>query len=179
MAKKRLRKISISWERAREIFDYNPITGIVTWKNPIRKRGPRINPGDRAGTCHSKNGRRTISVEGVSYFESRFIWFWMTGRDPGHLKVDHRDGDPSNGKWDNLRLATSKQNNANKKSCHSSTGYKGVVRLVSPTGLVRYMAQIGYDYRNYYLGKFATPKEAHERYMQEAKKLFGEFYCES
>jgi len=85
--------------------------------------------------------------------------------------IDHRDGDPSNNRWNNLRRATPSQNNANRRlQQNNAWGLKGVSRHRS-----RWRASIRKDRRTHHLGVFSTPQAAHAAYVAAARKLFGEF----
>ena len=85
--------------------------------------------------------------------------------------IDHRDGDPSNNRWTNLRSATRSQNSANKRLYRSNAcGLKGVCRERSG-----WRATIYKNGRRRHLGNFPTPQEAHAAYVKAARKLFGEF----
>ena len=50
MGTQKVGKIRISHKRAREAFDYNPETGIVTWKIVPKYRSGKIKIDDRAGS---------------------------------------------------------------------------------------------------------------------------------
>ena len=87
--------------------------------------------------------------------------------------IDHRDGNITNNRWNNLRRATASQNNANRRRPrHNTSGYKGV-SFRRDSG--KWSATIGRDGKIIHLGIFATPQEAHEVYVKAARKLFGEF----
>ena len=91
----------------------------------------------------------------------------------GRPTIDHRDGDGTNNRWNNLRRASQSQNNANRRRPRSNTsGFKGVSRC-RRTG--KWIAVIGKRGRMIYLGKFSTPQAAHAAYVAAARKLYGEF----
>lgn len=170
----RVGKITISHKRAREAFDYDLDTGWVTWRIVPKHRRSVIKLGDRAGSLGRK-GYRWIYIDGQSFQEHRFIWFWMTGRSPS-VEIDHKDRNKANNKWDNLRLATNFEQQANKVYRPNRHGYKGVHARLLASGVTKYWADICKDGIHYYLGFFPTALSAHQRYVQEAKKLPGEFY---
>jgi hypothetical protein len=86
--------------------------------------------------------------------------------------IDHRDGDRSNNRWDNLRRATASQNCANRRlPRNNKCGFKGVTRTESR----RWRAGIHKNGRRRQLGIFSTPQAAHAVYVAAAHKLFGQF----
>lgn len=155
-------------------MDYNPQTGWLTWR---RRRQPNIEAGARAGWGHHK-GYRGITINGKNYSEHRLIWYWMTGENP-LLEVDHVDGDRANNRWSNLRLATGVQNAANSRyrKRTNQTGLLGVAVVRYKSGIF-YRAQITHDRNHRVFGKFLTPEEAHSAYVEEARKLRGDYYCD-
>jgi HNH endonuclease/AP2 domain len=117
------------------------------------------------------DGYRRITIKGRIYQAHQLAWLYMTGKWCSRV-IDHRDGDPSNNRWANLRRATISQNNANRRiHRNNKCGFKGVVR----NHIGRWCAAIYKDGRRYHLGSFATPEEAHAAYVAAARKLFGEF----
>lgn len=86
------------------------------------------------------------------------------------IDVDHEDLNGLNNLRTNLRLATRAQNQANTRSRKRkyALDFKGVYQA---PGAHSYQANIGKDYRNYYLGSFKTPEEAAWMYDQWAIQL--------
>lgn len=144
-------------------IDYNPITGVAVWRTTI---GRRIK--DRQVGYIDCDGYWSFGFRGGKYKLHRAIWFYMTGSWENGL-IDHRDTDPTNNKWVNLRLATFQQNNANRRQS-SSTGYKGVFRIKD-----KYRASIGFNNVVYNLGHYDSAEEASSVYKAKAIELFGEF----
>ena len=90
----------------------------------------------------------------------------------GRPMIDHRDGNPANNRWSNLRLATHSQNNANRRRPrHNTSGFKGVSfdRRVG-----KWKATICKEGHTMCLGWFDTPQAAHKAYVKAARMLFGE-----
>jgi len=85
--------------------------------------------------------------------------------------VDHIDMDKLNNHRSNLRLASSSQNHCNvgKRSSNTS-GYKGVIFQAG-----KWVAQMAYQGKSIYLGRFDTPEAAAHAYNEQALKLHGEF----
>jgi len=92
-------------------------------------------------------------------------------------QIDHRDGNPSNNAWANIRQATQAQNQRN-RGMHKSNrvGLKGVkerTRDGRPTG--KFRACIRVDNKQRWLGTFDTPEMAYAAYVQAVKKHYGPF----
>ena len=86
--------------------------------------------------------------------------------------VDHINRIPWDNRKENLRIATTGQNSANKGPyATNKSGYKGVA--VFNKG--RWTAQITVNYRKIHLGVFDDPKEAAMVYNEAAIKYFGEY----
>ena len=150
--------------RLRALLDYNCRTGEFRW----RKRVGSMKPGDLAGTL--VQGYRRITIDGREYPAHHLAWLYKKGNWCSQM-IDHRDLDPSNNRWTNLRRATRSQNNANRRvPPNNACGLKGV----SPDR-DRWRATIRKNRRRYHLGKFVTPQAAHAAYAKAARKLFGKF----
>lgn len=110
-------------EYLRECFDYNPETGVLTWKH--RPRGHfettrefinwnRKYDGKRAGRkSFGSRFYRHVSIDGTSYTEHRLIWFYCHGVRPVH-EIDHINRCRSDNRICNLRDVTSSENNRNR-----------------------------------------------------------------
>lgn len=140
---------TVSAEKVRELFDYDPLTGVLTRK--VRTSN-RIKAGDIAGYTHVR-GYRRVRFCGRNVLVHRVIWIWMTGSWPKD-QVDHEDGKTSRNVWSNLREATYEETPRN-KSLHKNnkSGHPGVYRR---TGKDRWIADITANGRRYYLGDFKT-----------------------
>lgn len=147
----------------RSVLYYDTDSG--EWTRLSSKRGDHV--GKRAGYTNKSDGRRYIKVKNKRYSESRLAWFYVKGTWPKR-DVEHRDGDKTNNKWKNFRLATRTQNQGNAKP---RVLLKGVTRV--RTG--KYTAQIQRNMCKMHLGTFDTAEEAHAAYAAAAKKVFGDF----
>lgn len=158
-----------------ELFSYDKEEGLLRWKNPSGRYG-RIPAGAVAGSTSNKEGYRYVSINGKLYRASRLIWLWVTG-EWSEEQIDHKDGNTSNDKWENLREATRSQNKANcgkYKRDKASCPLKGV-QAVQKKHSIRYRAVVTKDGVRRNLGNFDTPEEAHAAYLAASEELHGEF----
>lgn len=87
--------------------------------------------------------------------------------------VDHIDGNGLNNRRNNLREATKRQNNMNRRPIKTGTSrYKGVS---FDRRRKKWLAQIKYKGTNFNLGHYEHEKDAAQMYNKKAIELFGEF----
>jgi HNH endonuclease len=159
--------VPVCIERLQELLHYDPENGLFTWR-VTRKKCPI---GKRAGT-QRKDGYRLICIDGVSYLEGRLAWLYMTGEWPAH-EVDHRNLDPSDTAWDNLRAATRGQNECNKPLRSSNcSGCKGVRRANQKSGYEAYLCR---NNKHITLGTHPTVEAASLVRKIAAIAIYGEF----
>ena len=88
--------------------------------------------------------------------------------------VDHIDGNPSNNKWDNLRVCTAAQNQHNTKiRVDNKTGVKGV--CYKKFHKYPYIARLTYNKVRYNVGAFKTLEEAKQALESCRDKYHKEF----
>ena len=124
--------------------------------------------GSRADWKNHK-GYSRLRFNGREYAAHRLAWFIENGEWPS-MSIDHVNGIRSDNRIANLRLATTSQNQANRKTMNSLA--RGVT-LHRETG--KYQAQIMCSGRYHYLGLYPTVEEAHAAYSAKAIELFGEY----
>ena len=150
--------MQVTAERLREILDYDPATGVFTWRKT----------GKTAGYVDTK-GYRVIMIDGRGYKAHRLAWMNEHGNMP-EKQVDHINGNRSDNRSENLRLATHGQNRANSKPSAKS-GLKGVYAFTDG----RWQAQIRVDKRNRSLGLYDCIVAASIAYQIAADEVHGEF----
>lgn len=97
-------------EELKQVIDYDPLTGIFTWKSGLR--GNRA--GALAGSACGMHKLNYIKVNTVRYRADKLAIFYMTGKMPKH--VEHSDGDRKNDSYKNLIPCESKPRYAPKKA---------------------------------------------------------------
>ena len=169
-----------SVELLHECFDYDPETGVLAWKKrppqhfattTMWKRWNTRYAGKPAGLINH-NGYWLVAIDDRKYLAHRAIWKMTTGKEPP-LIIDHKDGNPANNRWSNLRAATALEQQWNRRlGKTNSSGFKGVCRHRS-----KWIAQIRVNGANRYRGVYETPEQAAAAYEAAARELHGEFYA--
>ncbi len=160
----------LTQSRLKELLTYNKNTGTIRWKPTATKKMR----GKVAGKV-SKFGYREIGIDGKVYLAQKLVWFFVYGVLPSH-SLDHRNRNRDDNRIENLRPATTAQNQQNcSKHKDNKSGYKGVtVRK----GLKKpYRAAVQTGGKMHHVGYFATAKEASDAYLVKARELFGEYAC--
>lgn len=155
---------------ASEALDYDPASGLLRWK----VSSGRMSAGMVAGCVKKDRGYVAVRVNGAIYYAHRLAWAIKTGEDlSGSIEIDHRDGDPSNNSWSNLRLATPQQNKRNMRMPGNNTsGIKGVTYR---SHRKKWQAQISIDSKCKYLGLFDSFDDAVAARRAAEAEEFGEF----
>lgn len=156
---------SVDWA---EYFTYKE--GLLYWK--VSPPACKIKAGDLAG-CLGNRGYVKVTLNGVEYMAHRIIYELHFSLIPESYQIDHIDGNKSNNKIENLRLASRTQNSYNRgKNKNNSSGYKGVHFCKRDK---RYKAQIALGSKRKQLGSFKSAEEAYEAYLKAAKETHEDF----
>lgn len=154
-------RLMLTSERLKSLLNYDSNTGVFTWS---------VNKGKiRAGTkADSRNaiGYVQIQIDGENYL-GRLAWLYVTGEWP-KFSVDHINCQRADNRIENLRDIPHAANIQNvKRAPKSSTcGFLGVSRSGN-----RWRAYINVAGKNKHLGCFATPEQAHEKYLEAKRSL--------
>lgn len=162
-----MKRNEITQEVVMRLFNYDPLTGVLTAKTKVKKR----QIGDVLGTA-DKRGYLAVSVNTAPCLIHRIAWLFMTGQWPAH-EVDHINGNKGDNRFANLRAATRGENAKNRKfSSNNTSGVKGVCRHKrSPN----WRAMVYVDGKQIGLGFFKTIEEAEKAVKRERERLHGEF----
>ena len=111
----------ISQEIVRELLDYDPETGKLTWRRRDRKWFKSDKDCAGWNTRYSdKEAFKTLvvgyfrgSIQDKAYYAHRIIWLWMTGEWPEE-QIDHINHDRKDNRWLNLRQVSNQENGKNR-----------------------------------------------------------------
>lgn len=153
-------------ERLKELLDYDSATGNFLWN--VDRKGT-AKKGTTAGARRS-HGYRQIMVDGKMYAAHRLAWFYVHGHWPKH-QIDHINHVRDDNRIENLRCATSQQNNQNRSlNCNNTSGVSGVYWFKAGK---KWHASIRNNKRAVHLGYFNSKEEAVAKRMEYEQKLWG------
>lgn len=124
----------ITPEYIRELLDYDPATGDFVWRRRKLRNGfERMDKiwnsrlaGKPVAKRRHRHGHLQIGIYCRNYMYHRIAWAHYYGEWP-EIDLDHKNGNPSDNRITNLRLATESQNLCNAKiRIDNTSGVKGV-----------------------------------------------------
>lgn len=130
----------------KEYFDYNPLTGDL-----IRIKARKSQYVNTKCENFDKDGYNIVTLKGKRMKVHRLIMLYMNGSNFNQsLAIDHIDGNPSNNKYDNLRIVTESENSKNlRRSTRNRSGVTGVCLYNN-----KWKVGIGYNSSRIHLGYF-------------------------
>jgi len=142
----------ITAEYVRDHYNYDPVTGIVTY----RKNRKFVLIGSEVGTRASAgmNGNNQYirtKCKGKVYRLHNIIFLYVEGRLP-EGQIDHIDGDKLNNRWDNLREVTQSENSRNRP--YSQIGISGVPGVSWNSAREEWKVSVNGNGRRIHLGYF-------------------------
>ena len=174
----------------RECLDYDPDTGIFTWRERPAHHFPDArtwNPrtwnirfaGKQAGSRNQSGPRRIfweIAFGAAGAFKAhRLAWLLVYGEPVPEL-IDHINADALDNRIVNLRVADKSGNGMNQRlSTRNTSGIKGVFKHAKRYPKTPFVAYLTVKGRRHHLGYFATEEEAVEARREAAIRLHGEF----
>jgi hypothetical protein len=157
---------NIDWKN---VFVYDAEAGKLYWKV---KPGRKVCIGNEAGSPKG-NGYLQVAYQGKRCLIHRAIWEMFYGPIPPGLHIDHINGNPSDNRIENLRLATRSENQWNSKIPKNNTsGLKGASWCKVKQ---KWVAEIWVFGRKKYLGLFLAASDAHAAYVKAANIYHGAF----
>lgn len=154
----------------RQLLDYDPATGILTWKPrpPEMFLGERLThkhaskiwnsrfSGNHAFNSHHRSGYRFGRLGGTNFMAHRIIWKMVHGFDP--KDIDHISGDKADNRLINLR-AVGKLGNAKNmpRPSNNTSGHIGVYFCKCTS---RWRVELIANGKKIRVGRFDTLEEA-------------------
>jgi len=154
---------TITVERVRELLDYDPETGVLTWK---LSRGS-VRAGKIAGSIDYK-GYRTIQVDGINYRSHRLAWVYVYGYWPPE-QLDHINGVRIDNRIKNLRPVN--QSESSRNMSRRRTNSSGTTGVRFNKRDKKWVARIGVNCKWIYLGYFDSKEDAVKVRKQAEKEL--------
>lgn len=151
-----MRNDHIIVENAQQLWDYDPETGRIYWKEP--KCNGAIKAGQEAGST-TTSGYREVRVGRKPVLVHRVIWFLCYGELP-RCQLDHINRDRADNRVCNLRIAynNASDNNQNRAVGKNNTsGYKGVIWNPKNS---RWIVRLKHKGRSMYFGSYLDIKDA-------------------
>lgn len=174
------RQARIDIEIIHESLEYDPETGSFRWKVRPRshfssQRGMSIwntkYSGKVAGSL-DREGYTVIRILERHFYAHRLAWVITHGVEPP-VSIDHINGDKSDNRLANLRLATSSENCRNTQTRRDNkSGHKGVSWH---NGNKAWVAKIKVHGATFHLGTFEDKQAAIDAYVQGSILHHGEF----
>jgi hypothetical protein len=164
-------------EYLKECLNYDPLSGNLEWKDrPLSHF--RSTRGWR--TWNSRYSKKTAGFESEGYIHLRILgknwrahriaWAIYHGTEPKTI-IDHRNGDGTDNRLENLRDVSHIQNNRNAKRFVTNTS--GRVGVSWHTRYQQWCAYIGFEGKILFLGQFDNKQEAIK--AREAAELKYEY----
>ena len=151
--------------RLRELFSYDPDTGIFT----RRTSGGGAKAGSVAGHA-AYDGYVYIQADGKRYSAHRLAWLFVHGRWPAE-QTDHINGIRSDNRIANLREASNTENQQNRHRAPTKNVSCGLLGASWHKGGKCWQSRITMHGKKIHLGNFGTAEEAHAAYLKAKVRL--------
>ena len=159
-------------EELKEYLDYNPDTGIITWKKA--KQGIRVGQVGGAISSDNRKSRMQIYFNCTCYMLHRVAYYIYHGVDPLEKMVDHKHNPKTNNKIDNLRLANNSQNQMHRVNLNRNNT-SGVIGVYWNKKAKKWYSKIYYHSSQKHLGYFINKEDAIKARREAEIKYFGDF----
>jgi len=160
------------YDELHKLFEYRD--GDLYWKVTNKGRGDISKP---AGTINDL-GYRVIKIKGKLYKAHRLIYQmfneqWDITDNSHDNSIDHKDEDKLNNSIDNLRVATSSQQQHNRGNMKNNTS--GTTGVIWNKRAGKWCVQIKVNKKKHYGGLFVNKEDVIAKAIQMRDELHGEF----
>jgi hypothetical protein len=165
--------------RLRELFNYDPISGLLVWKDrdasQFKTKSSHASfvarcAGRPAGHIEAQ-GYRVVLLDGTQRKAHKLIWLLVYGewvKFP-EAEIDHLNGDRADNRISNLRKTTKSANQRNgSMRSNNTSGVMGVNWVASKS---RWVARIWDGPRHRYLGQFRSLEDARQARIRAEREL--------
>lgn len=154
--------MKLTQDRLKELLDYDPETGVFTWKIRVNNKKIRTVAGsiDKEGYC-------IICLDGKKHRSHRLAFLYMEGYLPENC-VDHIDRNKNNNKWDNLREVSHTCNMRNRDI--QKNNKSGIIGISWNKRDNNWLASIRISNKSFYLGYYINLIDAVKARWQAEKK---------
>lgn len=159
-----------SQEVLRQLLDYDPATGALTWKPRAASNFPKSSkPNATSATWNARFagrpagavgviGYHVVTIDSKHHYAHHIAWVLADGGGLSGVEIDHINGNRSDNRIENLRAVPKSENAKNKRlSRRNVSGISGV-RLFKPNG--KWTAEIQANGKRHYLGYFPSFDDA-------------------
>lgn len=170
----------LSSKALRHIFHYDCMSGEIYWKNVYRYNSRKggyvkcVNSSFIGKTVFNniRNGYLVDIVFGKHCTSHRLAWALHYGEWPLEY-IDHINGDKSDNRIYNLRLASASENGYNRtRNKNNTSGFKGVTWCKK---IMKWKSSIMKDRKRIHIGVFSSVNEARDAYVRASIEICGEF----
>ena len=159
---------SLSHERLKELVIYRAEDGSFVWN----KGRPGAGGGKPCGSL-KPSGYVLIRLDGKFFRAHRLAWFYIHGEWPAD-EIDHINGNRSDNRICNLRVASRSRNSCNKPMRKDNqTGAKSVLYFKDWGA---YYVRFNLNKTTYNFGPFTSFDEAKVVAIEKRKEAHGEFF---
>ena len=156
----------ISQTDLKSILHYDSITGIFTY---LKRRNSKCEVGTIAGTL-DKDGYICIKILGKLYKAHRLAWFYVYGEWPKQ-QIDHINCIKIDNRIENLRDCSHSENLLNRHIAMKTNKTTGLLGASLHKSSGKYLSQIKYQGKVMHIGRYDTPMQAHEAYLNKKLEL--------
>lgn len=153
----------------KEFITYDPDTGLMYWNKVINNKA---RSGDLCGSNVDSKGYRRVCFKGKQFRAHRVAWLLYYGCTPS-AQIDHINGNRTDNRICNLRLASNAENSRNAKlSKDNTSGCSGVTYHKKAK---KWAASIMYNRKQIYLGIYENILDAVQVRKEAEVRYFGAF----